>query len=127
MPLLAPVTTATLFASSKSMAATVRDARSRRGWLREALASFAHQRDGLREHRGHHGAQLLRLLLGRALDVDALDRRDRHVDGELDRVVGPCQGLGGLHVLRHLLHAALELRVVEEPAKAFHRAESTWC
>src|SRR5262249_50183807 len=41
--------------------------------LRQALARLAHQRDGLREDRGHHGADLLRLLLRRALDVHPVD------------------------------------------------------
>ena len=39
----------------------------------ETLARLAHQRDRLRARRGHHGAGLLRLLFGCALDVDAVD------------------------------------------------------
>ena len=70
-----------------------------------------------------------RLLLGRALDVDAVDRRDGHVDRELDRVVGPGQLLLALHLLGELRHPALELvRVAEEASEstfhALHRRSS---
>ena len=62
------------FRSFKEVIAAGREARGarrrpRRG-LGEALARLAHQRHGLGEDRRHHGADLLRLLLGRALDVD---------------------------------------------------------
>ena len=76
------------------------------GGLGQALARLAHQRHGLGEDRRHHRADLLRLLLGRALDVDAVDRRDGHVDRQLDRVVGPGDGLSALHLLGHLLQPA---------------------
>src|SRR5687767_13553833 len=62
----------------------------------EALARLAHERHGLGEHGGHHAADLLGLLLRRALDVDPVDRRDGHVDRELDRVVGPGEALRAL-------------------------------
>ena len=65
------------------------------------------------------------LLLRGALDVDAVDRRDGHVDRELDRVVRPRQRLGGLHLLGHLLHASLEVWVVEEAAETFHGLNCT--
>ena len=93
----------------------------------EALARLAHQRDRLGEDGRHHLADLLGLLLGRALDVDPVDRRHRHVDGELDGVVGPSEGLGTLHLLGHLLKALLEIRVVEETTEAFHARERTAC
>ena len=50
---------------------------------------------------------------------------DRHVDGELDRVVGPGQLLGALHLLGDLLHAPPELvRVAEEAAKWVFRGHA---
>src|SRR3954453_15788563 len=84
-----------------------------------ALTRFAHERDRLREDRRHHRADLLGLLLGGALDVDAVDGRDGHVDRELDGVVRPCQRLGRLHLLGHLLHATLKVWIVEEAAETF--------
>ena len=45
-----------------------------------------------------------------------LDRGDGHVDGELDRVVGPGDLLGALHLLGELLHAAAHLLGVPEQA-----------
>src|SRR3954465_12007251 len=93
--------------------------------LGEALARFAHERDGLGEDRGHHLAQLLRLLIGGALDVEPVHRRHRHVDGELDGVVGPSEVLGTLHLLGHLLETALEVRIIEEATEAFHALERT--
>ncbi len=61
---------------------------------------------------------------GRALDVDAVDRRDREVDRELDRVVGPRQLLLALHLLGELRHPPLQLvRVAEESAEAFHAGD----
>ena len=40
------------------------------------------------------------------------------LDGELDRVVGPGDLLGALHLLRHLGHAAAQLvRVAEQSAE----------
>src|SRR6185295_11601339 len=60
----------------------------------------------------------------RALDVDAVDRRDRQVDRELDRVVGPRQLLLALHLLGELRHPPLQLvRVAEESAEAFHAGD----
>src|SRR3954451_7447628 len=94
---------------------------SKRRLLPQALARLAHQRDGLREDGGHHRADLLGLLLGGALDVDAIDRRDGEVDRELDRVVRPGQLLLALHLLRELRHPALELLgIAEQATKAFH-------
>ena len=92
--------------------------------LGEALARLAHQRHGLGEDRRHHRADLLGLLLGVALQVHAVDRGDGHVDGELDRVVGPGEVLGRLHLLGHLLQPALKVRVVEKASEAFHDVEA---
>lgn len=89
--------------------------------LLQARARFAHERDGLGEDDRHDAADLLRLLLGRPLDVDAVDRRDRQVDGQLDRVVGPGESLGALHLVRELSHAALKLvRIAEKSSESFH-------
>ncbi|HWD75258.1 MAG TPA: hypothetical protein VG371_08970, partial [Solirubrobacteraceae bacterium] len=44
------------------------ESRARTGLL-QALARFAHERNGLGEDHGHHSAQLFGLLLGRPLDV----------------------------------------------------------
>ena len=59
-------------ASAPSRRSSPRAARpaARRPGRPEPLARLAHQRHGLGEDRRHHGADLLRLLLGRALDVD---------------------------------------------------------
>ena len=118
------------FRSFKEVIASGRAAREagaggRREASAEALARLAHQRDRLGEDGRHHLADLLGLLLGRALDVDAVDRRHRHVDGELDGVVGPSEVLGTLHLLGHLLETLLEIRVVEETTEAFHAPEGT--
>src|SRR4051794_35495274 len=89
--------------------------------LLQPLARLAHQGHGLGEDRGHHGAQLLRLLLRRALDVHAVHRRDRQLHREVDRVVGPRQALLALHLLRELRHPALELvGIAEQTTEAFH-------
>src|SRR5215471_17954727 len=93
------------------------------GALLQALAGFAHQGDGLGEDVRHHRAQLLSLLLGRALDVDAVHRRHRQVDRKLDRVVGPCEALRALHLLGELAQASLNLVGVAEQASestSFH-------
>ena len=97
-----------------------RSRRRRRGLL-QALTRLAHERDRLGEDDRHHRADLLGLLGRRALDVDAVDRRDRHVDRELDRVVGPGQALLTLHLVGELRHAALELLwVAEHSSETFH-------
>ncbi len=58
------------------------------------------------------------LLLGVALEVEAADAGDGHVDGQLDRVVGPGHFLGPLHLLAELFHAPAQLvRVAEEVAE----------
>ena len=93
--------------------------------LGKPLARLAHQRDGLGEDGRHHRADLLGLLLGVALQVDAVDRSHRHVDRQLDRVVGPGEVLGRLHLLGHLLQALLKVRVVEEASEAFHSPDAT--
>jgi lysine decarboxylase len=81
----------------------------------EALARLAHERHGLREQHAHRLAQLGRLLLGVALEVQPRDPGDGHLDRELDRVVGPRNLLGALHLLCELAHPAPELvRVAEE-------------
>jgi hypothetical protein len=107
-------------------AATISDTnriRVNRSGLLQALARFAHERDGLGEDDGHHRAQLLGLLLGRPLDVDAVDRRHRQIDGQLDRVVGPGETLRALHLLGELPELALQvIRVTEQAAEStsFH-------
>jgi hypothetical protein len=93
------------------------------GRLLKALARFAHKGHGFGEDGGHDGPQLLGLLIGRALDVDPVDRCHRQIDGELDRVVGPGQLLGALHLLGELSEPALQIvRVTEQSseAAAFH-------
>ena len=90
----------------------------------QALARLAHERDGLGEDGRHDRAYLLGLLGRRPLHVDAVDRRDGHVDRELDRVVRPGERLLALKLLGELRHALLQLvRVTEqisETAHAFH-------
>ena len=109
--------------SSRPGAPTARAAAAdaARGALLQPLARLAHERDRLGEDGRHHRADLLGLLGRRALDVDAVDGRDRHVDRELDRVVGPGQPLLALHLLGELRHAPLELvGVAEHASEAFH-------
>ncbi len=87
--------------------------------LLQSLARLAHERDGLGEHDRDHLADLLSLSLGVALQVHAVDGRDRHVDRKLDRVVGPRQRLLALHLFGKLRDAPLKLiRVAEQVAKA---------
>ena len=74
-----------------------------------ALAGFPHQGHGLGEDHGHHAPDLLGLLLGVALDVDAVDRRHRHLHREPDRIVGPRQLLLALHLLGELRHPPLQI------------------
>src|SRR5215210_3099736 len=93
----------------------------RPGALLQARAGLAHQRDRFGEHDRHDRADLLGLLLGRALDVDAVDRGHGEVDRELDRVVGPRELLLALHLLGELRHAPLQfLWIAEQTAEAFH-------
>src|SRR5213080_4000381 len=97
-----------------------------RNLLLKALAGFAHQRHGLGEDGRHHAADLLRLLLGVALHVDAVDRRDGHLHGEADRVVGPGEPLLALHLLGELGHPPLQLvRVAEEVLPTGHLDHTT--
>src|SRR5206468_3371497 len=61
-----------------------------RNLLLKTLARLAHQRHGLGEDRRHQAADLLGLLFGVALHVDAVDRRDGHLHGEAaDRAICP--------------------------------------
>jgi len=60
----------------------------------------------------------LHLLLGVPLQVEPVDARDGHVDGQLYGVVGPGHLLRSLHLLSELLHAPAKLvRIAEESAK----------
>ena len=99
-------------------------AENRAGGLGQALAGLAHERHGLGEDQPDRVADLGRLLLRRAGEVDRVDRGDRHVDGELDRVVRPCDALRALHLLGELAQPALEVVGVAEHAAegvgAFH-------
>jgi hypothetical protein len=103
-------------------AATIRDTKriASSSVLLQALARFAHERDGLGEDNGHDRAQLLGLLLGRPLDVDAIDCGHRQIDGQLDRVIGPRETLSALHLLGELSEPALQVVGISEQA-----AEST--
>ncbi len=82
--------------------------------LLKALPGLAHERDGLGEDARDHGADLLGLRLGVALDVDSPDGSDSHVDGELDCVVGPHETLVALHLFCELSQAPLQLLGVAE-------------
>src|SRR5207244_6317775 len=63
-------------------------------------------------------AQVGCLLLHAALKVEARQTCDRHLDGQLDRVVGPGYLLCSLHRFSELLHAAPQLlRIAEEAAE----------
>ena len=77
-------------------------------------ARLAHEGHGLGKHDRHHAPELLRLLFGRALDVDAVDRSDGQIDRELDRVVGPREPLRALHLLGKFSQPALKLFRVSE-------------
>ncbi len=87
--------------------------------LLKALAGLADQGDRLGKDQRHDGADLLRLGLGVSLDVDPRNCGDRHVDGELDRIVRPGQALVALHLFRELREAPLQLlRITEHIAEA---------
>src|SRR4051812_1007503 len=62
----------------------------------------------------------MRLLIGATCGLDLLDRRDRHVDGEADRVVRPGDLLAALHLFRELRHAALKFVGVAENVELIH-------
>ena len=101
---------------------------SRRGLGPEALARLAHEDHGLREDRAHRLQQVLGLLLAVALEVEPLDAGDRHVHGELDRVVGPGDLLRALHLLGELRHPPPQLvRVAEQSAEWVFRAHGANC
>src|SRR5438045_722734 len=87
--------------------------------LGEALAGLADQGHGLREDDPDRVADLDRLLVARAGEVEALDRGDRHVDGELDRVVRPGDLLGALHLLGQLAETLAQLVGIAEEVEAF--------
>jgi hypothetical protein len=96
--------------------------------LLQALARFAHERNGLGEDHGHNGPQLLGLLFGRPLDVGAIHRGDRQIDGQLDGVISPGQPLRALHLLGKLAEAALQIvRVAEQTAEttSFHASNGS--
>jgi CrcB protein len=88
--------------------------------LAQALACFAHEGDRLRKDRRDHGADLLSLLVGSALHVHAVHRSDRHLNRELNGVIGPGKALLPLHLLGHFGHALLELVWVTEQVETFH-------
>ena len=83
----------------------------------EALAGLAHERHRFGEEPRHRAAELLHLLLGVALEVEPLQPGHSHVDGELDRVVGPGDPLSGLHLLGQLGHAPAQLLGVAEDSE----------
>src|SRR6185437_8990921 len=69
------------------------------------------------------------LLFGRPLDVGAVHRRDRQIDGQLDGVIGPGQTLRALHLLGELAEPALQIvRVSEQTAEStsFHGSYGSW-
>ncbi len=84
--------------------------------LGEALARLANEGDGLRKDDPDRVADLDRLLVAAALEVEPVDRRDGHVDSELDRVVGPGNPLSALHLLGHLAELAPQLIGIAEEA-----------
>ena len=92
---------------------------SRRSLLgAEALAGLAHQRHGLGEEQADRVADLGRLLLGVALEVEPVDAGHRELHGQPDRVVRPGHLLGALHLLGHLGQSPAQLvRVAEQPAE----------
>src|SRR5437764_11316898 len=77
--------------------------------LAQALARLAHQGDRLGEDHPDRVAQLVRLLVGRAREVQLADRCDGHPDREVDRLI--CEGdpLARLGLLHELGHRPLEL------------------
>jgi hypothetical protein len=95
----------------------------------KALARFAHEGDGLGEDDPDRVANLHRLFVAGPREVEAVDRGDRQLDGEPDRVVGPSHPLGALHLLGHLAEAAPQLvRISEQAAewvRAFHLTDVT--
>ena len=86
------------------------------GGLGEALAGLADERHRFGEDDPDRVADLDRLLVAAALEVEPVDRGDGHVDGELDRVVGPGDLLRALHLLGHLAELAPQLLGVAEHA-----------
>jgi hypothetical protein len=96
--------------------------------LGETLARFTHERYCFREDDRHDRADLLGLLLRRALDVDAVDLGNGQIDRELDGVVGPSKSVRALHLLGKFAEPPLEIiRVSEEATErvAFHTANAT--
>jgi PAS domain S-box-containing protein len=105
----------------------MRDLRTR---LRSVLERLAHESHSLREDRGQGRPKLLRLPVGRALHIDALDRGDGHVDGELDCSVNPGRPLATLELLGEIGEVAAQLvRVVLAEAErepTFHAVDCTF-
>ena len=73
--------------------------------LSEALARLAHECHGFGKEHPDRVADLRGLLAGGPGEVERVDRGDRHVDRQLDRVVGPGDALRSLHLLRELAAA----------------------
>src|SRR5437868_11830979 len=90
-----------------------------RARLGEALARLAHERHRLREDDPDRVANLDGLLVAAAREVEAVDRRDGHVDRQLDRIVRPRHALGVLHLVRELAETLTKLIRVAEEVESF--------
>src|SRR3954451_14079978 len=90
-----------------------------RARLGEALARLAHERHRLREDDPDRVTNLNGLLVAAAREVEAVDRRDGHVDRQLDRIVRPRHALGVLHLVRELAETLTKLIRVAEEVESF--------
>src|SRR4051794_38123652 len=100
---------------------SVRPREGVRASVLQALAGLSDQRDCLRKDDPDRVADLNGLLVARTGQLHGADRSGRHVDGELDRVVGPGDLLSSLHLLLKLLHSPAHLLgIAEESTETFH-------